>query len=66
MPYGMPGAATLKGCYAIDQNGKKLVLQHGQHCQPLYPCADQDGYDGHWMVYVPKLGNVVVEKEAFL
>jgi hypothetical protein len=55
----------LPACKAI-LNDRIVLLPEGAVCQPLYPCADQDGYDGHWMVFVPKLGNVILEKEAFL
>ena len=65
MPYGLPGAMKLPACKAI-LNDRVVLLPEGIVCQPLFPCADQDGYDGQWMVFVPKLGNVIIEKEAFL
>jgi hypothetical protein len=65
MPYGLPGALKLPACKAM-LNDRIVLLPEGTVCQPLFPCADQDGYDGHWMVFVPKLGNVILEKEAFL
>jgi hypothetical protein len=65
MPYGLTGAMKLPACKAMI-NDRVVLLPEGTVCQPLYPCADQDGYDGHWMVFVPKLGNVILEKEAFL
>jgi hypothetical protein len=65
MPYGLPGAMKLPACKAI-LNDRVVLLPEGTVCQPLFPCADQDGWDGQWMVFVPKLGNVIIEKEAFL
>jgi len=65
MPHGLPGALKLPACKAM-LNDRVVLLPEGTVCQPLYPCADQDGYDGHWTVFVPKLGNVILEKEAFL
>ncbi len=55
----------LPACKAI-LNDRVVLLPEGTVCQPLFPCADQDGWDGHWTVFVPKLGNVIIEKEAFL
>jgi hypothetical protein len=63
MPYGLPGALKLPACKAM-LNDRVVLLPEGTVCQPLYPCADQDGWDGHWAVLVPKLGQVRVPGDA--
>ena len=65
MPYGLPGAMKLPACTGIREDDRIILLPEGTVCQPLYPCADQDGWDGHWMVYVPKIGKLIIKPDYF-
>ena len=64
MPYGLPGAMKLPACTGIREDDRIILLPEGTVCQPLHPCADQDGWDGHWAVLIPKLGQVRVPGDA--
>lgn len=58
MPYGLPGAIKLRdNVLAFSLDGlKQVVLMEGTLLQPLYPGADQDGWNGEWRVKVAKTG----------
>jgi hypothetical protein len=60
MPYGLPGALKLaRNAIYCDASGKQALLPRDTLIQPLYPHADQDGYDGEWrVVAVTKAGKV--------
>lgn len=65
MPYGKPGAAKLNYCVGINEEGNKVIVKDDTICQPLYPCADQDGYNGEWTVFVPNIGKLIIKPEDF-
>ena len=66
MPYGLPGAMKLVDNIRVAEqvSGQMMYLKDGTVVQPLYPCADQDGYNGEWLVYVPKSGRFIVPREV--
>lgn len=50
MPYGLPGAVKIRQAMVAQrmEDGKPVNMPEGSIVAPLYPAADQDGFDGHW------------------
>jgi hypothetical protein len=61
MPYGLPGAVKLKAVVrAHDWDTRRvIVLQSGAILAPLFPGADQDGFDGEWCCMLAATGQRV-------
>lgn len=66
MPYGLPGAVKLRNStWVSTMDGlKQIVVKANSIVQPLYPGADQDGWNGEWCVRVVETGEeVMIAKE---
>jgi hypothetical protein len=69
MPFGMPAAAKLQADVAAAQwsDGRQILLREGTVVAPLFPAADQDGFNGEWCCQIAeKEGKKVLIPVQFL
>jgi len=56
MPYGLPGAVKIRQRTEVTEwSTGRVVLLDGAIVEPLFPGADQDGWDGEWCCRVGKM-----------
>lgn len=65
MPFGLPAASvTTSTTEATAEDGSRVFIPYQSHVAVLYPCADQDGWDGEVMCEIS--GKRVALQKRFL